>query len=747
MIDENTAFTPDNYAEYLKSLDIFAGLSEDSFSLLLQSTEWVDLPEGQFLWQEGDPADAMYFVVRGQMRVLVGQQSVRKQDVVTLGPGDMVGEISIICGVRRTAAIQARAPTALIRLPKDAFQKLADQAPQMIEMITTLARKRLERDHLLSVLPSFVSFIDEKARSEVESQLEWIELDRGQVLFREGDPSDSIYLVVIGRLRAYTEAKSGEQKILREIAQGEIVGEMGFFTQEARSASICAIRNSTIVRIDRPLFESLIKEHPAIMMAIIRRLIARLKSSQEERTYKNSLTIAIVPAHPDVPVTEFSEQFTQALSKYGTSFHLNPGRFDQLTGIKDGTEKLAPTDPYAIRLHTWLDEQERTHNFILYEADYQRSTWSTYCLQQADVAIIVASAKGERSLGGVARELVAQKGDMVTIKQMLVLLHEASEQAPTGTSEWLRLTGADRQTHVRRERMADFERLARIVSGRAVGLVLGGGGARGFAHIGVIRAIEEAGIPIDMIGGTSMGAIISAQYAIGWHYAEMLEWNRKTFVEIKPHRDFTLPVISLTRGIKGARVANMLYGDRQIEDLWIDYFCVSSSLSRAKAIVHETGLLRKAVTASSALPGIAVPVIDHGNVLIDGGLLNNLPCDIMKKKCQGDVIAVDVGSQLHLQLEDEEVPSPWKVASSRIIPFQKPIKTITIFDVLVGATFVGGDSRLEQLKRTADYYLRPPVEPYTMLQLEALEAIARTGYEYAKAEIEAWDKEGRLGLQ
>ena len=163
--------------------------------------------------------------------------------------------------------------------------------------------------------------------------------------------------------------------------------------------------------------------------------------------------------------------------------------------------------------------------------------------------------------------------------------------------------------------------------------------------------------------------------------------------------------------------------------------------------MHEKGLLRKATNASAALPGVTVPVIDHGSVLIDGGLINNLPCDIMKMKCGGDVIAVDVGSQLHLQIEDEEIPSPWKVVASRILPFQKPIKTITIFDVLLGATFVAGDSRLDQLKSAADYYLRPPVESYSMLQLEALEEIAETAYEYATKEIATWEKEGRLGQQ
>jgi predicted acylesterase/phospholipase RssA len=288
---------------------------------------------------------------------------------------------------------------------------------------------------------------------------------------------------------------------------------------------------------------------------------------------------------------------------------------------------------------------------------------------------------------------------------------------------------------------ADFERLARLVTGTAVTLVLGGGGARGFAHIGAIRALEEAGIPIDMIGGTSMGAVIAAQYAVGLRYQQMLHWNRRAWLEIKPHSEFTVPVISLVRGTRGEKASVLVYGDRQIEDLWTSYFCISSNLTKAEVMVHSRGLLRKAVTASASLPGIAPPILHKGNVLIDGGLLNNLPTDVMRRMCNGDVIAIDVGSELHCDIDGDELPSPWSVIFQKLMPGRAPAKTLTIFDVLVGATFVGGESRLKELKRHADYYLRPPVERYSFLDLQSLEEIAEVGYMYTKRQIESW-KEG-----
>ena len=483
MNNETSACTRENYPDYLKTLDIFSGLSAECLSQLIESTEWVDVPEGGILCQEGDAADEMYFLVNGKLRVLTQQISGQTQEVATLGPGDMVGEISLLSGVNRTATVEVKEPSALIRVPKQAFEKLADQAPQIIDKVANLARERLQRDQLLRILPTFISGLDEKTRSEIEAKLEWIELKRGQPLFLQGDQSDSIFLLVSGRLKAYVSGKSGESKPLSDIARGEIVGEMGFFTQEPRSASVYALHNSTVAKVDKGVFETLIKQHPAVMMAIVRRLISRLQRSYEENTYKSSLNIAIVPAQKDTPTTEFAQQLSDALSNYGTTFHLNAERFDNLVGIKAGTEKLAPSDPYSIRLYTWLDEQEKSNNFVVYEAGHESSVWSTHCLEQADVVIVVANAKGERTLGPIARELSTDHSDIIAVKQTLALLHEESEQCPVDTNRWLALTGTDTHFHIRRRRTADFERLARAVSGRAVGLVLGGGGADAVARL------------------------------------------------------------------------------------------------------------------------------------------------------------------------------------------------------------------------------------------------------------------------
>jgi len=744
MVDKQFADSLGTQAEFLASHDAFAGLGTDTLAELAAVAQWLKLEGGATLFREGDPADAMFVVRSGNLQVLAHSASGQEVPIATMGSADLVGEISLVFGDRRTATVRSVDATVLLQVPKEAFDRLVRRVPGMLDKLAAVSRSRLRRSQLSSLLPTVFATLDEEARRHLESVVEWVDLGRGEVLFRKGDPSDHVYLIVSGRLRAFLEAESGEPKLLSEMAQGEIVGEMGLFASEPRTASVCAVRKSTLARMGRDDFEKLITRHPEAMLSLMRRLITRLRNATAERSPNPALNIVLVPFGQGMPISDFAQRFTGALAKYGSVLRLDSGKFNSLVGLAGAAEKLVPSDPYSICLQAWLEEQEAKYKYVVFETGTESSSWLTHCVQQADIVLHVADTGSNAGAGKVASGSVPGDRGPMSARKMLVLLHREAEQQPRGTAAWLALTSPDAHCHVRRDRQADFERLARIVSGRAIGLVLGGGGARGFAHIGAIRAFKEAGVPIDMIGGTSMGAIISAQHALGWSYEEMLQRNRRTWLEIKPHREFTLPIIALTRGKKGSQVAEMLYGDYMIEDLWINYFCVSSSLTTAEPVVHARGLLRRAALASASLPGIAVPVIDDGNVLIDGGLLNNLPADVMKQKCGGEIIAVDVGSVVRLRIDGDEFPSPWRIASSGMIPFREPIKTLNIFHVLLGATFLGGCSRVEELKQHADFYLRPPVDRFSLLDLDALEEIAQVGYEYTKEQVENWIQEGRL---
>jgi NTE family protein/lysophospholipid hydrolase len=237
-----------------------------------------------------------------------------------------------------------------------------------------------------------------------------------------------------------------------------------------------------------------------------------------------------------------------------------------------------------------------------------------------------------------------------------------------------------------------------------------------------------------MIGGTSMGAIIAAQYAIGYDLPMMLEKNHIAFNKIKPFQEFTFPIMSLVRSRKLDGVAEYFCGDRYIEDLWINYFCVSSNLSDAEAAVHKQGPLGKMARASSSLPGIALPVLDNGKLFIDGGFFNNLPCDIMREFNDGPVIAVKVSAEEDLSFDQkyDEIPSPWKILLSRLNPFKESIKSPTILDIMMRTMMLGSSYKTKSTEKEADLCLSVPTGQFGLMEFNAIEEIVDTGFRYTK---------------
>jgi predicted acylesterase/phospholipase RssA len=468
-------------------------------------------------------------------------------------------------------------------------------------------------------------------------------------------------------------------------------------------------------------------------------------SAVSHQDYK-TLNIAVVPANPDAPLADFTNRLVEALSALGQTLHISSKRVDQQWGIP-GMAQASGVDANNIRLSAWLDEQETTHANIVYEADLSASPWTKRCLQHADRIMIVAQSNTSPTPTEMETELCASDRCINRAHRILVLLHPDGNKLPSGTDQWLDKRQIDSHYHIRWNADADFNRLARFLTGNAVGLVLGGGGARGLAHIGVIRALNEAGIPIDMIGGTSMGAMISAQYAMGMDYQTMIEAQKKA-IALKPFREFTLPFIALTKSKRLEKIINRFCGNTCIEDMWVNFFCISSNLTSADMVVHRKGSLGKSIRASGALPGILKPVLEKNSLLVDGALFNNVPADIMKEICGGVVIMVNVSPDEDLKVPDQyqEIPGDLEILWSRLNPFKQKIAIPGILDIMMRTIMVGSANKENQAKKAADYDFHPPVGRFGLLEFEAIDEIIDTGYRYAKERISELRKDG-LGHQ
>ena len=268
------------------------------------------------------------------------------------------------------------------------------------------------------------------------------------------------------------------------------------------------------------------------------------------------------------------------------------------------------------------------HDLLVYVGDPLPSSWTRLCVRQADLVLLVGRGAAGTLEPGLL-ETIGPAGGPAGARRELVLLYDSGQRMPCGTADWLARVPVSAHHHVDPRLPRDYDRLARMLTGRAVGLVLGGGGARALAHIGVIRALEEAGIPIDLVGGTSSGAIIGGQCASGWESARILAQSRKVLIDHGSLNDFTLPVIALRRGRRYIRMLESLFADGRIEDLPLSFFCVSTNLTRSTCMVHRAGLLSEKVGASGAVPGLSPPTADGRDILVDGGVLNNLPVDVL----------------------------------------------------------------------------------------------------------------------
>jgi predicted acylesterase/phospholipase RssA len=527
------------------------------------------------------------------------------------------------------------------------------------------------------------------------------------------------------------------------VGRGQSLGEMAFFTGAPRSARASAIRDSVLVQFTNAEFDALVAARPQLMRHVARGLVERLNRSNANASSARVTNIAVMAASPGAPVAAFCERLTEALSRMGPALRLSAAAADAYLGQPGIAQSPEETSDSA-RLLAWIEAREGSHRFVVLEADARATPWTRRCLHQADRVLLVARADEAPAPTELERALLASPRRVTDARQAVVLVHpEGTHRLPQGTRRWLEPRAADQHFHLRWGDGEDLGRLARHLAGRAVGLARGGGGARGFAHIGMVRALREAGVPIDLVGGTSMGASIAAQIAMGWSPEHLVSVNRRVWVKIRPHKVYTLPLISIIGTRKSDKVGKMLYGTTEIEDLWTPFFCVSSNLSTAEMMVHRAGSLLWAATASASLPAAAQPVLMNGQLLCDGALLNNLPADVARKLGCGTVIAAEVSVEEDAQFCCERIPRVGELLRDRLLRRNR-LRFPSLMEVALRASMLHSASGERLALDDADLALRPPIDGFGLMNFDALDPLVEVGYQYAREEVAKWVAGGAL---
>lgn len=681
--------------------------------------------------RRGDRADSVYVLLEGSLTVSRTMIAERSLLAVVDEPGAVVGEMAHFGGGVRSVTVSARTRAELIAYPTAAFQQILDANPDLSNHLADLAVQRAEYAELASLLAEHFAIDDDEALMATCQSVQWIKLEQGTVLFSEGDASDAVFVVVRGRLAATRGTAPNEVRI-GEAGRGEFVGELGLMGQTPRGATLTAARDTVVARMDEKTFNQLVTSQPRMMFELCLRAVHRAEEVARGSSPSTVLAIAISPR---IDAEALVKVIKHELDRHGRTYRLWPERVDALLdtpGIFNSTRG----EIGGIRVSRLVQDFELETDHLILELGPQPGPWSRRALGMADrLLVITPDDPSDAEVEHFERML----GDCRPgLDRTVVIMRPSRTSPPTGSATIRDRFLGTSVINVEKGSDRDLARVARVAVGKANVLVFGGGGGRGFAHLGVVRAMNELGIPIDIVGGTSIGGVIAATVAEGFTADEAIEWSRKSFMRVL---DYTLPFVSLVKGKRIAREAENTWGDREIEDLWLTYFSVSTNLTASSIHLHRRGSVVLAIRATTAIPGVMPPVPFEDQLLIDGGVLNNMPIDIAREMSPGGlVIASDVAPPAGPRARHDYglSVSGWSALRSKLrrkSPGYPRISAVLMRSMITASM----RERNRQLASgLADFYLELDVSGVSMLDFEDPISVSQRGYEAALPALTQW---------
>ncbi|XP_042334251.1 patatin-like phospholipase domain-containing protein 7 isoform X2 [Sceloporus undulatus] len=725
---------------------------------------------GTVVSRQGDQDVNIRFVISGMLHVY--QRKIDSEEETCLfitHPGELVGQLAALTGEPLIFTIKANRDCSFLAISKSHFYEIMREQPTVVLGVAHTVVKRMS---------SFVRQID--------FALDWMEVEAGRAVYRQGDSSDCTYIVLNGRLRSVIRMDDGKKHLTGEYGRGDLIGVVEALTHQPRATTVHAVRDSELAKLPEGALTSIKRKFPQVVTRLIHLLGEKILGSLQQGAHtlglhtpsskwdasnpaSNLSTVAIMPVSEDVPLSTFTLELKHALCAIGPTLLLTSDNIKQQLG------SAALDSIHEYRLSSWLGQQEDMHRIVLYQSDSTLTPWTQRCIRQADCILIVGLGEQEPSVGELERML---ENTAVRAQKQLILLHREDGPLPSRTVEWLNMRSwcsahlhlrCPRRVFSRRslpklkelyervfqkppDRHSDFSRLARVLTGNAVALVLGGGGARGCSQVGVIRALNEAGIPVDMIGGTSIGSFMGALYAEERSYTQMRikarQWAMNMNSVFKTVLDLTYPITSMFSGASFNNSVCDIFKDKQIEDLWIPYFIITTDITASAMRVHTDGCLWRYIRASMSLSGYLPPLCDpkDGHLLMDGGYINNLPADVARSMGAKVVIAIDVGSRDETNLTNYgDALSGWWLLWKRWNPLVEKVKVLNMAEIQTRLAYVCCVRQLEMVK-SSDYceYIRPPIDRYGTLDFGKFDEICEVGYQHGRTVFNVWCRSGVL---
>jgi NTE family protein len=528
----------------------------------------------------------------------------------------------------------------------------------------------------------------------------WFALTSGETLFTEGSDADTLYLLRSGRLGVFRRDPGEDRppQFVGVIRPGEPAGEMAMLAGTHHTADVVALRDSQVVALPRDAFFEAARTEPEVMVELSRLMIQRARN---RRSGGGEPSVFGFVSARDQKIRDLVERIAAAIEQDGFTCQVIDS--SALTSVSD-----------------WFSRVEDSHDFVLYIAEMDEPAWAALCARQVDRVFVVGNGVMDppnRPLPH-AGVLDAQR------RTDLILMREPHKGNPTNTAAWLDAIQPGRWFQAVEGDKADSARLARVVTGSAVGVVMSGGGARAYAHIGVLRALHEARVPVDFVGGSSMGAVIAAGPAMGWSQEELEDRIQESFVDSDPLSDITFPMLAMTRATKVDCLLKKAYGDMDLADLTRPFFAVSTNLTSGKIEVHRRGLMRQALRASIAIPGLLPPIVIDGQVLVDGAVLMNLPTEVMRQMHSGPIIGVDMSEARGVDADlIENPPSIWGLMVTGAWRRGPPIVSI-----LMRSATLTTDAEIESARRATDVLIQPRPDGLDLRDWKGFDVGVAAGY-------------------
>jgi len=522
----------------------------------------------------------------------------------------------------------------------------------------------------------------------------------GEALVIQGDDADALYFVESGRFRVVVN----KTRIVAHIETGEAIGELAFFAGGKRTADVIATRDSRVLEVSRRAFDDIARQHPELYAAMLKLVSERLAIATARTssvTSKNPRVIAMLPAGnsqmPDGFLARMAEAF-EAVVRPDTP----------VIPIDRATSEAADAHEYQ----SWLAEQEAKSAYVLIDGSGS-DDWGQMVCRNAD-ALVMVGRPGQADPEANAMETAAM-GWIAEPQRTLLLLRSSAGKTISHSGDWIDPRAPKLHHHVALDTDADFIKVARFLTGRAVGVVLAGGGALGCAHLGVIKALQQADIPIDFIGGASAGAAMGGAIARGMSVDETLDQMEAMFIHAKAMRRLTLPIYSLLDPTVFDSELRTRYGTRDIADQPINFFGVSTNLSTNGLHIHRRGPLWECVRASGSLPTILPPFIDSdGHILVDGGVLDNVPVKVMHGLKAGPNIVVSLGDPNEVWRTDalyNDIRGRWSLLRDVILRRKRATEFPSIVEIMSRSMVVASRMASKEMLGEQDILVSPPIIP------------------------------------